>query len=93
MCNWDAVAVSEHDYGKTDAMRFHIQLTENAKPVHAKVRPLNPIQEADLKRQLDEWKKRGNNRKSMSPTASALVPCKKKKVRFSTLGIRFSKIE
>ena len=78
MRNWDAVAVSEHDYGKTDAMKFHIQLTENAKPVHAKVRPLNPIQEADLKRQLDEWNKGGIIEKSMSPWASALVPCKKK---------------
>jgi hypothetical protein len=76
--NWDAISVSDTDYGRTEAMKFHINLEPGASPVHSRVRPLNPHQQADLKRQLDEWEKGGIIEKSMSPWASALVPCKKK---------------
>ena len=76
--NWDALALSDTDYGRSDAMRFHIKLEPGASPAHSRVRPLNPYQEEDLKKQLDEWEKKGIIEKSMSPWASALVPCKKK---------------
>jgi hypothetical protein len=76
--NWEAISVSDTDYGRTEAMKFQIALEPGAAPAHSRVRPLNPHQEADLKRQLDEWEKGGIIEKSMSPWASALVPCKKK---------------
>ena len=76
--NWDAISVSDTDYGKTDRMKFTINLEPGARPVHSRVRPLNPHQEKDLKRQLEEWEQGGIIEKSMSPWASALVPCKKK---------------
>ena len=75
--NWGAISVSDTDYGKTEAMKFNIESEPGARPVHTRVQPLNPHQETNLKRQLNEWE-RGGIEKSMSPWASALVPCKKK---------------
>ena len=76
--NWDAVSISESDYGRADALQFHIQVPKGTPPVRAKVRPLNPHQEADLKRQIDDWLEAKIIEPSMSPWASALVPCVKK---------------
>ena len=78
MDNWDAISVSESDFGKTDLLKFHIQVPKGTPPVRAKVRSLNPKQEADLKRQLDAWTEAKVIEPSMSPWASALVPCVKK---------------
>ena len=75
---WEAVSTSETDFGKTDAMKFYIQLEPGAKPVRDRVRPLNPMQEADLRRQIDEWLEAGVIEPSNSAWTSALVPCKKK---------------
>ncbi len=53
-------------------------LLPGSHPVRARCRPLNPLQEQDLKIQLDEWLAGGVIEPSVSPWASALVPCKKK---------------
>lgn len=75
---WDALAISDSDYGKTNVMKFQIQLKPGSRPVAQKVRPLNPMQEKDLQRQIKDWTDAGIIEPSMSPWASALVPCKKK---------------
>ena len=90
--NWGAISVSDTDYAKTEAMKFNIDLEAGARPVHTQVRPLNPHQEADLKRQLDEWIGGGIIEKSMSPWASALVPCKKKGSDTLRWAIDFRKV-
>ena len=75
---WSAISIDETDFGKTKAMRFQIQLEPGARPVRDKVRPLNPMQEKDLNRQIDEWLEAGVIEPSNSAWTSALVPCKKK---------------
>ena len=75
---WDALAITDTDYGKTNVMKFHIQLLPGSRPVHHKLRPLNPIQEKDLHRQISDWTEAEVIEPSMSPWASALVACSKK---------------
>ena len=75
---WDAIAISEADYGKTDLVKFHIEIPKGTRPVRERVRPLNPMQEQDLRRQIDDWLEARVIEPSCSPWASALVPCKKK---------------
>ena len=76
--NFDAVAISDADFGRTNLMSFTIKVAPGAQPVRHKVRPLNPFQEKDLKRQLDDWLEAGVIEESMSPWSAALVPVKKK---------------
>lgn len=76
--NWDAVSVDDADYGRTSLMKFHIELQPGAQPVRQKLRPLNPFQEDDLKRQLNDWEAADVIEPSISPWGSALVPCQKK---------------
>ena len=76
--NFDALSLNEYDFGKTDLLKFHIQVPSDVAPIRAKCRPLNPVQEADLRRQIDEWISQGVIEKSISPWASALVPVAKK---------------
>ena len=78
MDNWAAVSINEHDFGNTHLVRLQIHLKDQAKPVRAGMRPLNPFQKQDLDRQLDEWKKSKVIEESASAWSSALVPCKKK---------------
>ena len=78
MAHLPAVAVNSYDYGNTDLIKFHIQIKEGAKPVRQRLRPLNPIQAADLKRQLEEWERSGVVEESTSEWASPLVPVRKK---------------
>ena len=59
MEGWAAISTNETDFGKTKAMTFYIQLEPGSKPVRDRVRPLNPMQEQDLRRQLDEWLEAG----------------------------------
>ena len=82
--HFDALSINEHDFGKTNLLKFHIQVPKGVTPVRAKCRPLNPSQEADLRRQLDEWISQGVIEPSMSPWASALVAVTKR-----TGGIRW----
>ena len=74
----EVMAIHDHDFGQTDLVRFNIELKPGAEPVCAKLRPLNPIQERDLERQISEWLKGGVIEETLSPWASALVPCQKR---------------
>ena len=76
--NFDAVSIGEFDYGLTSAMKFHIEIPKGTPPVRAKARPLNPFQEKDLQAQIKAWEDAKIIEPSLSPWASALVPCKKK---------------
>ena len=78
MKQFDTVSVSSEDYGSSDLLQFHITLLPGSNPVRARCRPLNPLQVQDLRIQLDEWLAGGVIEPSVSPWASALVPCKKK---------------
>ena len=84
--NFDAVAISDADFGKTNLMSFTIKVEPGAQPVRHKIRPLNPFQEKDLKRQLDDWLEAGVIEESMSPWSAALVPVKKKSSGESNTG-------
>ena len=53
MKHFDTVSVSSKDYGSSDLLQFHITLLPGSHPVRARCRPLNPLQEQDLKIQLD----------------------------------------
>lgn len=76
--NFDAVAISESDYGRTELMEFTFDIPRDAIPVRDKLRPLNPFQEQDLRRQLDAWLDADVIEEALSPWGSALVPIKKK---------------
>lgn len=78
MEHFDAIAINDADYGKTDMVRFQINIPPGTRPVRAKLRPLNPVQEKDLSRQIDAWLEAGVIEPSASAWSSALVPCKKK---------------
>ena len=73
-----AIARNGYDFGRTNLVRMHIALKAGSVPVKARVRPLNPLQEADLERQIDEWTKAGVIEPSNASWASALVPVAKK---------------
>ena len=76
---FDAISISDSDYGETNLMEYKIKLKDpNCDPVNMKCRPLNPAQEKDLKRQLADWEKAGVITATESPWASALVPILKK---------------
>ena len=76
--NFDAVSISGEDFGNSNLVQFNIQLLPDTLPHRAKCRPLNPFQEVDLRRQLDEWLTSDIIEPSCSDWAAALVPCKKK---------------
>jgi hypothetical protein len=78
MDNFDAVSVNDTDFGNTTEMKYHIELVPGAQPIRAKVRPLNPIQEEDLRKQIDRWLKAEVVEPSCSAWSSALVPVKKR---------------
>ena len=50
MDNWTAVSINDADFGKTDLIKFRIEISKEQKPIRAKLRPLNPFQEQDLRR-------------------------------------------
>ena len=78
MENFDAISISDNDFGKTNLVRFRIDLKPGTEPHKARVRPLNPMQEADLRRQLDEWLDAKIIEPTVSSWGSALVPIWKK---------------
>ena len=69
---FDAISISSEDYGSSDLLQFHITLLPGSHPVRARCRPLNPLQEQDLRIQLDEWLSSGVIEPSVSPWASVL---------------------
>ena len=78
MKHFNTVLVSSEDYGSSNLLQFHIPLLLGSHPVRARCRLLNPLQEQDLRIQLDEWLAGGVIEPSVSPWASVLVPCKRK---------------
>ena len=77
--NWEAVSRHEFDYGHTDGIQCQIRLKPGEEePVRLKARPLNPRQEASMKKQLEEWEKTGVIEKTQSPWAFPMVGVKKK---------------
>ena len=57
---------------------INIKLKPGAVPRNARVRPLNHMQEADLRRQLDDWPAAGIIEPTCSEWGAALVPIRKK---------------
>ena len=78
MRNLPAIARNGHDFGSTQLSQMHITIKPGVRPVRAKVRPLNPIQEKDLKRQISDWLQAGVIEESNATWSSALVPVVKK---------------
>ena len=74
----DVFAEPGQEVGQTNLIQFDIELVKNAKPHKSRVRPLNPAQRNDLRRQLDQWLEQGVIEPSISPWGSALVPVLKK---------------
>ena len=76
--------ISEGDrYGKTDLIEHEIH-TKDIPPIKMKNRPFNPVMEAKLKSQVDNWLSQGVIEPSTSPWSFRLVPVPKKngKTRF-----------
>lgn len=67
------------DYGHTNLGKLSIELLPNAQPVRAKSRPLNSFQEADLRRQIENWTKAGVREKHVSLGFSP-CSCEEKRV-------------
>ena len=76
--NLGAVARNRYDFGETSLSKMHISIKPGSQPIKAKVRPLNPIQERDLQRQIDDWLKAGVIEEANGQWSSALVPVAKK---------------
>ena len=64
--NFSTLALHPNHYGKTDLLE-RIELQPGAVPKRSKVRPLNPDQRANLKKQLDEWIQQGIKEPANSP--------------------------
>ena len=76
--NFDAVAISDTDYGQTDLIKFKINLEKDAKIIKHKVKPLNPDQLDNLEKQIKAWKDTGVIEPAVSPWGFRLVPVMKK---------------
>jgi Reverse transcriptase (RNA-dependent DNA polymerase)/RNase H-like domain found in reverse transcriptase len=75
----DAISQHEFDYGHTAAIQCQIQLKPGEEePVRLKARPLNPAQEASMKKQIEEWERSNIIEKTQSPWAFPMVGVKKK---------------
>ena len=74
----DVFSSPEQAIGKTNLMEFDVTLTEGARPVKQRVRPLNPKQKESLRAQLDLWEKEDVIERCESPWAAAMVPALKK---------------
>ena len=71
-------------YGHTDLVTHHIPLKPGAVPCKDRYRPLNPVLEAELFKQVQAWLEQGIIRPCVSEWNSALVPVRKKsgEIRF-----------
>jgi len=77
--NWEAVSQHDFNYGYTDGIQCQIRLKPGEEePVRLKAWPLNPLQEASMRKQIDEWEKTGAIEKTQSPWAFPMVGVKKK---------------
>ncbi len=64
--------------GHTDLLQHDIELEPGNRPINCRYRPLNPIMEADLRRQIDTWLKLGVIEAAQSPWNFCLVAAPKK---------------
>ena len=82
----DIFSSESQTHGETDLVECDLKIKEGQEPIRQRVRPLNPIMEENLKKQLDQWAKEGIVQKSKSPWASPLVPVLKKcgSIRWAT---------
>jgi len=92
MIYFDAILISSEDYGSSNLLQFHIILLPSSHPIRTHCRPLEPIQEQDLRVQLDEWLSNGVIELLVSPWALALVPCKRKRTGRLHWSFNFSEV-
>ena len=77
----DVFSSPQTPFGNTDLIEFQVDLKPGSEPVQAKVRPLNPRQQEDLKKTLEQWEAEGIVRPApadRSSWASPMVPVLKK---------------
>ena len=70
--SWDG------EVGRTHLIEHQIETQPDARPVYARYKPLNPVLEADLKKQVDKWLAGGVIEPTTSPWNSRLVAVVKK---------------
>ena len=92
MIYFDAILISSEDYGSSNLLQFHIILSPGSHPKRTHCRPLEPIQEQDLRVQLDEWLSNGVIEPLIFPWALALVPCKRKRTGRLHWSFNFSEV-
>ena len=73
---WDTISING-EYGQTDLVEHEIH-TGDAAPIKCRNRPINPILEVDLKKQIDDNLHRGVIEPSNSPWSFPLVAAPKK---------------
>ena len=78
MNNLKALARNSYEFLSTELAKKHIAIKAGSVPVRAKVRPLNPLQEAHLQRKINDWTKSGVIEQSNSNWSRAFVPVSKK---------------
>ena len=66
------------EVGTTEVIQCQVKLKSGTQPIRQKSRPLNPVMEADLRKQLQQWLRHGVVEPSKSPWSSPLVPVRKK---------------
>ena len=66
------------ELGRTNLIQHEIKLKPGTKPVNARYRPLNPLMEQELYKQLREWLDQDIIEEAVSEWNSALVPVMKK---------------
>ena len=73
------------EFGETSLVTHHIILEPGARPIKLRSRPLNPIMEESLSKQLDSWHREEVIEEADSPWSFPLVPVPKKngKIRWA----------
>ena len=77
MSFWDVIS-TDGEFGHTDLVEHAIPTPEGMPPINCKERPINPVVEAELKKQLLQWLKTGVIQPSNSGYKFPLVAVPKK---------------
>ena len=75
---FDIISVHKTDYGRTDMLEMEIDLVPGAKPYKGRCLPINPAEEADLLKTLEDWNRQGVIEPANSPWGAPLIPVRKK---------------
>ena len=75
---FDVISTGGNDLGHTPLGVCEIKLKPDARPFKSTVRPLNPTQVSDLRRQIKEWTEAEIIEPCVGPWSSPLVPVRKK---------------